>query len=920
MSILKDKYIQNGVVQDTLVVRGNLVAPLGFFKILHTFDDLLVGGKLVVSGDVDINGILFADNSIFNLFELFAENIHLTGGLLGPMVTTQDAAVRFSTTTGSQIANSLMVIDDAGNVGVPTSLPRLTSDAFTMNTAPVAGYVLTSDALGVASWQSFLPGTGLSVAGGVAGNKVVLWDAAPETVKASTICLDNGNVDGTSLYLGGGGSAPLGTIQNVTVGTNAGPGHNARFNTVAGYNAGGGIGAANNNTVFGANAAIMGLAGPTVVIGSNTTLLAATGDIVLDGNAPVQRLFVPNIQNGVPALPNLVYTASGEIGIQPVAAGAPISGTFGTPDTIVVFNGASVVRPSDQTTPANSMQAFSDSSSPDNMLINANQAAPSLGTGGNTGYGLDQWTGAFTGVNCTSFGNRALRSTTAGLDTTVLGSTYSTTSTIASSTCVLGALTYVATTNPIGSGVIIGSSAAVTADGFGSVYAGFQAQENSGSGNGGTLNSVQIGGRSNSTSRGAGVGWRLNLGVGASGDDHSNNTSLGYRVFGTNSVNEFQWFNVSIGYAVYGSVDGNNSTPFSVNQECVLVGTGINTAGNWEPWVPGRNTNPRGAQRAVIIGVGNNGGLNTKTPAGTDIFTLGRNIICSGTTETVVIGAFAQTKTLESGAPVGDLSIGSNSWIIGSAAPRPDISIGYFSGANLSAPDVICVGAYAGGHNQAVYDQSVLVGSNCAAQDTSGAAAALSDCVFVGAECCADMTTSTTTTSNSVYVGYDTGIGALGTSDTATDRIALGSGAKAAVTNQIVLDGGGVSNALHVPSLVTNGVLGANIELDGDQLGIAVSSRRFKKDIEDLDDFTERVLRLQPKNYKYKDAGPRDHRRWFGLIAEEVEQHVPEMCVYNKENVLESVNYSLLNVLLIQAIKSFNQRVETLHQTLLTMS
>ncbi len=55
------------------------------------------------------------------------------------------------------------------------------------------------------------------------------------------------------------------------------------------------------------------------------------------------------------------------------------------------------------------------------------------------------------------------------------------------------------------------------------------------------------------------------------------------------------------------------------------------------------------------------------------------------------------------------------------------------------------------------------------------------------------------------------------------------------------------------------------------QLGIISSSRRYKQDIESMDDASARVLNLRPVTFRYKDATTAgDGSLKFGLIAEEV--------------------------------------------------
>ena len=48
------------------------------------------------------------------------------------------------------------------------------------------------------------------------------------------------------------------------------------------------------------------------------------------------------------------------------------------------------------------------------------------------------------------------------------------------------------------------------------------------------------------------------------------------------------------------------------------------------------------------------------------------------------------------------------------------------------------------------------------------------------------------------------------------------------------------------------------------------------------------------------------------MIAEEVEESVPELVTYNEDGQVESVKYSLLSVLLLQELKKLRQEIDDL--------
>ncbi len=97
------------------------------------------------------------------------------------------------------------------------------------------------------------------------------------------------------------------------------------------------------------------------------------------------------------------------------------------------------------------------------------------------------------------------------------------------------------------------------------------------------------------------------------------------------------------------------------------------------------------------------------------------------------------------------------------------------------------------------------------------------------------------------------------------------------------------------------------------QLGTVISSRRFKKDIVDMED-TSRLLSLRPVNFVYKESKVTEKQ--YGLIAEEVESVLPELVIYDKEGLPSSVKYHELPILLLNEMKRLSQEVADLKRQL----
>jgi hypothetical protein len=110
---------------------------------------------------------------------------------------------------------------------------------------------------------------------------------------------------------------------------------------------------------------------------------------------------------------------------------------------------------------------------------------------------------------------------------------------------------------------------------------------------------------------------------------------------------------------------------------------------------------------------------------------------------------------------------------------------------------------------------------------------------------------------------------------------------------------------------VTVGVSGLPVVVDNTgNLGTVVSSKRFKENIEDLDDTN--VLDLNPVSFNYKaDKSKSIH---YGLIAEDVENVFPQLVVYDDLGLPMSVKYQDLPVLLLHEIKQLAARIEELEE------
>lgn len=188
-----------------------------------------------------------------------------------------------------------------------------------------------------------------------------------------------------------------------------------------------------------------------------------------------------------------------------------------------------------------------------------------------------------------------------------------------------------------------------------------------------------------------------------------------------------------------------------------------------------------------------------------------------------------------------------------------------------------------------------------------------------------------TTGSENVAVGQ----GALGTITTGNYNVAIGFSAGSSLTvgdsSNISINAGGTAgsnNTLFIGAATGTGTQQLNRSFihgirgittgnadaiavlvdSAGQLGTVSSSIRYKENIQDLQQ--NHILKLRPVSFNYKQDG----RKATGLIAEEVEQIMPELVAYNQEGLPESVKYHELPVLLLDEIKKLEKRIRELEK------
>src|SRR5580765_3933293 len=111
---------------------------------------------------------------------------------------------------------------------------------------------------------------------------------------------------------------------------------------------------------------------------------------------------------------------------------------------------------------------------------------------------------------------------------------------------------------------------------------------------------------------------------------------------------------------------------------------------------------------------------------------------------------------------------------------------------------------------------------------------------------------------------------------------------------------------VHPQNTTTNNCI---VSADG-QLGVPVSSERFKKDIATMETASEAIMSLRPVTFHYKTDTKGTPQ--FGLIAEEVAKVNPALVLPDKEGKPYTVRYDQVNAMLLNEFLKEHRTVQEL--------
>ena len=245
-----------------------------------------------------------------------------------------------------------------------------------------------------------------------------------------------------------------------------------------------------------------------------------------------------------------------------------------------------------------------------------------------------------------------------------------------------------------------------------------------------------------------------------------------------------------------------------------------------------------------------------------------------------------------------------------------NVAVGYNTMAsNVNGTDNVAIGATSLGGgpiaNGALGSltsgtENIAIGTNSASKITTS-----SYNLSIGDNSLSNCVTGT----NNVCIGVNSGINYTGSE---SGNIIIGN--DPGLVNESNAIRFGNTGVLQTTSCFIQGIAGvtvasgvnAYINASG-QLGTLVSSRRYKQDIVDAKDYVDFINKLRVRNFEYinqagttKRVNPSGEIE-VGLIAEEVDEVLPELVVYNKEGLVETIAYDDLIPMLIQNVQKLKR-------------
>jgi hypothetical protein len=165
-----------------------------------------------------------------------------------------------------------------------------------------------------------------------------------------------------------------------------------------------------------------------------------------------------------------------------------------------------------------------------------------------------------------------------------------------------------------------------------------------------------------------------------------------------------------------------------------------------------------------------------------------------------------------------------------------------------------------------------------------------------------------TTGIDNTVIGYNAGINLT----TGNYNIDIGNHGKAGDHATIRL-GGADQTTAYIAGIYNNTLSGAEVVITSSgQLGVALSSERFKTDISSMPDTSAKLQQLRPVTFHYK-TDPNGNLQ-YGLIAEEVAKVYPDLVIRDGSGRIDGVRYDELAPMLLNEVQQQAMEIRDLKQ------
>jgi trimeric autotransporter adhesin len=168
---------------------------------------------------------------------------------------------------------------------------------------------------------------------------------------------------------------------------------------------------------------------------------------------------------------------------------------------------------------------------------------------------------------------------------------------------------------------------------------------------------------------------------------------------------------------------------------------------------------------------------------------------------------------------------------------------------------------------------------------------------------------SSTTGASNIGIGYFAGSNIVAGSD----NIDIGNSGTSDESNTIRIGTQGTQSATYIAGISAAQVTGNVVEVNSNgQLGIAMSSARYKHDIHDMGNASAGLMKLRPVTFRYK-SDP-SYTLQYGLVAEEVAKVYPALVTRGPDGKVQSVRYLELTALLLNQLQKQQREIDALKQ------